>query len=57
MDWNTIIWAAIWVVAGLFVLGIIAWIIVASLATRAFKATTREFDKHSERMSRGFDRL
>lgn len=47
-DWNSIIWFIIWAVVILATCGLIIWAILAVLATRAFKAAKKDFDKGFE---------
>jgi len=52
-QWMPIIWTVIWIVVGLIALGIVAWVVVATIAAKNFKRISdsidRDFDDFHER--------
>ena len=50
MDWNALIWTVVWVVGGLIALGLVAWIIIASVVAK-------NFNRVSKSVASGFKRF
>lgn len=41
MDWTPIIWAIIWIIAGALAVGLIIWIVFASIAAHHFRKVSK----------------